>query len=183
MRIIGVERPLKRRAVGGGSRDKVAAMLTPRPMPSTSWTLLAVLAGALAATACKKEADTKAPEELGDAGDAGDAGKAGDQGDEGEAAPEFLTVDAFEEMMQSKNGDVGDCFAAAREAKADLAGKLAYDFTVDGEGKVSEIKLDPASAIKDEGLDNCVREKAKGWSFPKTRDGKSMTLNYGFNLS
>ena len=85
--------------------------------------------------------------------------------------------------MQSKNGDVGDCFAAAREAKADLAGKLTYDFTVDGEGKVSEIKLDPASAIKDEGLDNCVREKAKGWSFPKTRDGKSMTLNYGFNLS
>jgi hypothetical protein len=161
-------------------------MLTPRSMPSTSWTLLAVLAGALAATACKKDADTKPPEasgDLGDAGDAGDADKGGDQGDEGDAAPEFLTVDAFEEMMQGKNGDVGDCFATAREAKADLAGKLTYDFTVDGEGKVSEIKLDPASAIKDEGLDNCVREKAKGWSFPKTRDGKPMTLSYGFNLS
>jgi hypothetical protein len=161
-------------------------MLNPRSMPSTSWTLLAVLAGALAATACKKEADTKPPEasgDLGDADDADDGGKAGDADDADDAAPEVLTVDAFEELMQGKNGDVGDCFATAREAKAELAGKLSYDFTVDGEGKISEVKLDPASAIKDEGLDNCVREKAKGWSFPKTRDGKPMTLNYAFNLS
>ncbi len=155
-------------------------MTTLRSMPSTSWTLLAVLAGALATTACKKDAQTQPPDATADAADAGDAAASDD--DE-PAAPEFLTVDVFEETMQAKNGEVGDCFSKAREAKADLAGKLAYDFTIDGEGKISEVKEDPASTIKDEGLNTCVRDKAKGWSFPKTRDGKPMTLNYGFNLS
>ena len=154
--------------------------------PSTSWTLLAVLAGALAATACKKDAATQPPDAgASDAGDVGDAGHPGDAGGDEEeaAAPAVLTVDVFEETMQSKNGEVGECFAKAREAKADLAGKLIYDFTVDGEGKVSEVKDDPASTIKDEGLNTCVRDKAKGWSFPKTRDGKPMTLAFTFNLS
>lgn len=161
-------------------------MTTLRSMPSTSWTLLAVLAGALATTTvsgCKKDAQTQPPDATADAADAGGAGDAAASTDEEPTAPEFLTVDVFEETMQGKNGEVGDCFTKAREAKADLAGKLAYDFTIDGEGKISEVKEDPASTIKDEGLNTCVRDKAKGWSFPKTRDGKPMTLNYGFNLS
>ncbi len=155
--------------------------------PSTSWTLLAVLAGALAATSasgCKKDAQTQPPDTTADnAGDAGDGGGAAASDDDEPAAPEFLTVDVFEETMQGKNGEVGDCFTKARETKANLSGKLAYDFTIDGEGKISEVKEDPSSTIKDEGLNTCVRDKAKGWSFPKTRDGKPMTLNYGFNLS
>lgn len=154
-----------------------------RSTPSTSWTLLAVLAGALATTACKKDADTKPPGAGGDLSDAGDAaGRAGGDDDD-DAGPEFLTLDVFEETLQGKTGDVSECFTAAREAKPGLAGKVAYDFTVDGDGKISEVKLDPASTLKDDGLDKCVEERARGWSFPKTRDGKPMTLNYGFNLS
>lgn len=156
-------------------------MMTQR---STSWTLLAVLAGALAATACKKNADTQAPDASAGAGDAQDADNDGGGGGGSEPEePEFLTVNDFEDAMQGKNGDIGDCFAAAREAKPGLAGKLAYDFTIGGDGKVSDIKPDPASTIKDPGLDKCVREKANGWSFPKTRDGQPMTLPYTFNLS
>ncbi len=150
---------------------------------STSWTLLAVLAGALATTACKKSADTQAPDVAANNGNANDLGGDDDSDASEPAEPEFLTVNDFEDTMQGKNGDIGDCFAAARETKPELAGKLAYDFTVGGDGKISDIKPDPASTIKDEALDKCVREKASGWSFPKTRDGKPMTLPYTFNLS
>ena len=153
-------------------------MMTQR---STSWTLLALVAGALATTACKKSADSQPPDSA-KSSDVSDPVDNGGDASEPEA-PEFLTVNDFEDAMQGKNGDIGDCFAAAREAKPDLAGKLAYDFTIGGDGKVSDIKPDPASTIKDEGLDKCVREKANGWSFPKTRDGQPMTLPYSFNLS
>ena len=43
--------------------------------------------------------------------------------------------------------------------------------------------LDPASTLKDDGVNTCVNDRAKKWEFPKTRDGESMTLPYSFNLS
>ena len=176
----GLSRGARRSA---GSRDKVAAMTILRSMPSTSWTLLAALAGALTATACKKDSgETQPPDASAGDADAGDGSDAASSDDD-DAAPEVLTVDAFEETIQARTGDVSDCFATAKEAKADLAGKLVYDFTIDGEGKVSAIVADPASTIKDEALNTCVRDKAKGWSFPKTRDGKPTTFPYKFNLS
>jgi hypothetical protein len=159
-------------------------MTTPRA-PSISWPLLAVLAGGLTLTACKKSADPQTPD--GEKGEVGDADHAGDQGGDAsaddDAAPEFLTVDVFEEIVDKHKGDVSDCYATAKEAKADLAGKLVLDFTIDGTGKVSAVKVDPASTLKDEGVNTCVDGKAKTWEFPKTRDGKDMILPYSFNLS
>lgn len=176
---MGARRPQPRGRAGRGAHDKVAAMTTQR---STSWTLLALVASALATTACnKKNADTQPPEAKEAASDDSAADRGGDASEPEE--PEFLTVNDFEDAMQGKNSDIGECFATAREAKPGLAGKLAYDFTIGGDGKVSDIKPDPASTIKDPGLDKCVREKANGWSFPKTRDGQPMTLPYAFNLS
>ena len=150
--------------------------------PSISWPLLAVLAGGLTLTACKKSADPQTPDgEKGEVDHAGDQG--GDASAEDDAAPEVLTVDVFEEIVDKHKGDVSDCYATAKEAKADLAGKLVLDFTIDGAGKVSEIKVDPASTLKDDGVNTCVNDRAKKWEFPKTRDGESMTLPYSFNLS
>jgi hypothetical protein len=155
-----------------------------------SWTLLAALAGALTLTACKKEGDAKPPEDGGGdvadgGGDAnGDGGGGGGGGGDAEdSGPDFLTVDVFEETLQSKSGDVTDCFAKAKEAKPDLGGKLALDFTVGGDGVVSEVKADPASTVVDDGLNKCVLEKAKGWKFPPTRKGEPMTLPYTFTMN
>ena len=151
---------------------------------SISWPLLAVLASGLTLTACKK-ADSQTLD--GEKGEVGEEKHAGDQGGdasaEDDAAPEFLTVDVFEEIVDKHKSDVSDCYATAKEAKPELAGKLSLDFTIDGTGKVSEVKVDPASTLKDDGVNACVSDKAKSWSFPKTRDGQSMTLPYSFNLS
>jgi len=162
---------------------ETAIMTTPRAT-SIPWPLLAVLAAGLTLTACKK-ADSQTPD--GDKGEVGEEKHAGDQGGdasaEDDAAPEVLTVDVFEEIVDKHKGEVSDCYATAKEAKADLAGKLVLDFTIDGAGKVSEIKVDPASTLKDDGVNTCVNDRAKKWEFPKTRDGESMTLPYSFNLS
>ncbi len=147
---------------------------------SNPWPLLALAAGALTLTACKKSPETAPPDSS--AGEhAGDQG--GDASEADAAAPEVLTVDVFEEIVDKHKGDVTDCYAAAKEARADLAGKLTIDFTIDGAGKVSGIKVDPASTLKDDGLNTCVGDKAKAWEFPKTRDGEPMVLPYSFSFS
>lgn len=155
-------------------------------MSTSSLSLLTVLAGALALSACKKEGgDAKPPEDSGgeaaDGGGGGDDGAGGGGGDE-PSQPDFLTVDVFEETLQAKSSDVSDCYNKAKEAKADLAGKLALDFTVGGDGVITDVKADPNSTIKDDGLNACVLEKAKTWKFPKTRDGQPMTLAYTYSM-
>lgn len=164
---------------GAGVRVINRVMMTSK----ASWSLLSVVIGALALTACKKDGDPKPPADDGGGAaadqDDGDGG-GGDAEDEG---PAFLTVDGFEETLQSKGGDVSDCFVKAKEAKPDLGGKLALDFTVGGDGVVSEVKTQDISDIKDDGLNACVLEKAKGWKFPKTKKGDPMTLGYTFTLN
>lgn len=135
--------------------------------------------------ACKKQADSSPPDgdKAGDqdaAGGGGDA--AADAGGDAAASEELLSVDGFEEAMQGKQGDVADCFAQAKEAKPDLSGKLALDITVGGDGSVAGVKFDDGSTIKEANITACVEEKAKGWKFAKTRDGKEMTLPYSLNL-
>ncbi len=164
--------------------DKTASMTTLRPVSSTSWTLLAVTTCALVMSACKKDAGSQPPaDDAGGGSDVADAGGGGGDASDDDAGPDFLTVDDFEEIVGKNTGDVTDCFSTAKAAKPDLAGKLAYDFTIDGAGKVTELKLDPSSTVKDPALNTCVTDKAKGWQFPKTRDGQPMTLPYSFNLS
>lgn len=140
--------------------------------------------GLLSLGACKKQADSSPPD--GDKADqgGGDGGgeQSGDQGGDAAAGEEFLSVDGFEETMQGKQGDVADCFAQAKEAKPDLSGKLSLDITIGGDGSVSAVKFDDASTIKEASITACVEEKAKGWKFAKTRDGKDMTLPYSLNL-
>lgn len=153
--------------------------------PKASWSLLSVLVGALALSACKKDGDAKPPEDGGggDVADSGggDGGGGGGGGDEPDEA-EFLTVDVFEETLQSKTDDVAECFGKAKESKPDLGGTLMLDFTVGGDGVVTEVKADDGSTIKDDGLNACVLEKAKTWKFPKTRKGEPMTLPFKFSM-
>ena len=154
-------------------------------MPRISLTLALCLI-ALAPAGCKK-GSTTTPDGDSPGGDAAaDANdRAGDGNDGGYDGPreDVLTVDSFEETMQSKQGDVADCFAQAKESKPDLAGKLALDVTVAGDGSVSSVKFDEGSSIKEASITTCIEGKAKGWKFPKTRDGSEMTLPYALNLS
>jgi len=165
-----------------GLRDKTAGMTTLR-RSSISWSLLAVAAGALTLAACKKADDSKPPEDGGGVSHAEDNGGDAPADADDDAAPEFLTVDVFEDVMNAKTGEVTECFAAAKEKTPVLGGKLMLEFTIDGTGKVSAVKTEDASTVKDPGLTTCVTDKAKAWEFPKTRDGQTMTLAFAFNLS
>ncbi len=165
----------------GGSHDKTGGMTILRAS-TISWPLLAVAAGALSLTACKKSPESTPPDSSGgEISHADDNG--GDADDDSDAAPEFLTADVFEDVVNAKTSDVTDCFAAAKEAKPDLGGKLMLEFTIDGTGKVSAVKSEAGSTVNDPGLLTCVTDKAKAWPFPKTRSGEPMTLPFSFNLS
>ena len=149
---------------------------------STSWPLLAVAAGALALAACKKQQDAQPPDDGAAAGAEGGESPL-DANYNDDPAPDFLTVDLFEETIDNNKGDVTDCFATAKETKPDLGGKLALEFTIGGDGKVTDVKVESGSTINDPGLTTCVTDKAKTWQFAKTRDGQPMVLPYSFNLS
>lgn len=139
--------------------------------------------GLAVTTGCKKDSTTT-PDGDSPGGAVAGGSDDGDGGGGGYDGPreEVLTVDSFEETMQGKQGEVADCFAQAKEAKPDLAGKLALDITVGGDGSVSSVKFDEGSSITEASITACVEEKAKGWRFPKTRDGDEMTLPYSLNL-
>lgn len=156
--------PLQRAGSSARPRDKSDDMTQLR----TPWTLALCLVTLALAPACKKSGTT-APD--------GEAG-----GYDG-PSEEILTVDAFEEAMQRNQSDVADCFAQAKEQNPELAGRLALDITVAGDGSVAGIKFEDSSTIKEASITSCVEEKAKGWRFPKTRDGGEMTLPYALNLS
>ncbi|MBZ5713463.1 AgmX/PglI C-terminal domain-containing protein [Nannocystis pusilla] len=147
------------------------------------WTLALLFVTVAALPGCKKEATSSPDAGGGDAAaDDGDGG-GGDNGGYDGPTEDVLTVDAFEETMQTKQSDVADCFAQAKEAKPDLAGKLSLEITVAGDGSVQTIKFEDSSTIKEASITSCVEEKAKGWKFPRTRDGSPMTLPYSLNLS
>ena len=149
----------------------------------TSWTLALSLVTLIALPSCKKEATT-APDGAGaGAESAGSNDGGGNDGGYDGPSEEVLTVDVFEETMQNKQGDVADCFAQAKAAKPDLAGKLSLDVTVAGDGSVASIKFEDSSTIKEASITSCIEEKARGWKFPKTRDGNQMTLPYSLGLS
>ena len=148
--------------------------------PSFSWPLLAVAAGALALTGCKKAAESQEPAQ---SSEVHDEDRGGDAEDEGDAAPQVLTVDVFEDVVNARTSEVTDCFAAAKAAKPELGGKLMLEFTIDGAGKVVDVKNEAGSTVNDPGLTTCVTDKARAWPFPATRDGQPMTLPYTFNLS
>jgi hypothetical protein len=108
-------------------------MITPRTSLTLAFCLIAL---GLAGAGCKK-ASTTTPDGDSPGGDAAaDASDGGGGGGGGYDGPQedVLTVDSFEETMQNKQGDVADCFAQAKESKPDLAGKLALDVTVAGDG-------------------------------------------------
>jgi hypothetical protein len=184
---VALARADARLEIGGRERaavhDKTANMTIAPRFTSTSWPLLAVAVSALALTACKKQPDAQPPDDGGSPAGAEGGAAGNDDAASDDPAPDFLTVDAFEETITAKQGDVTDCFAAAKEKKADLGGKLALEFTIGGDGKVTEVKLEPGSTVNDPGLTTCVTDKARTWQFPKTRDGQPMTLPYSFNLS
>ena len=131
-------------------------------------------------TGCKKAPDSQAPA---DTPEVREEDRSGAAEDEDDAAPQVLTVDVFEDVVNTRTSDVTDCFAAAKEAKPELSGKLMLEFTIDGAGKVVEVKNEAGSTVNDPGLTTCVTDKAKAWPFPATRDGQPMTLPYTFNLS
>lgn len=152
--------------------------MTTRPLTLVLGVLL------LSLGACKKDADSKPPgDEAADKGGGDGGGGEAEAGGGGGESEEILTVDVFEETMQSKQGEVADCFTAAKEANPKLSGKLVLAVTVGGDGAVTAVKFDDASTIKEASITTCVEEKARGWKFPKTRDGKEMTQPYSLNLS
>ncbi len=156
------------------------------PSSVRGMSLLVVMTGALAMTACKKSGDSAPPGDGAGADlDAGDDDRASsnDDSDDADAEPDFLSVDAFEEIVQRNTGDVTDCFSQAKAGKPELAGKLAYDFTIGADGQLTDLQLDEGSAIKDDGLNACILDKARGWKFPKPRGDQPMTLPYSFSLS
>jgi hypothetical protein len=172
--------PLQRAGSSARPRDKSDDMTQLR----TPWTLALCLVTLALAPACKKSGTT-APDGEAARGAASDAasGDAGEAGGYDGPSEEILTVDAFEEAMQRNQSDVADCFAQAKEQNPELAGRLALDITVAGDGSVAGIKFEDSSTIKEASITSCVEEKAKGWRFPKTRDGGEMTLPYALNLS
>ncbi len=152
-------------------------------MASARAILITLAAVATLSVGCKKQ-DTTTPA---DATPVADEAEETDEADDAEDADEAegavaLNKANFDETINDHFSEVSDCYVAALEGNAELAGKLDADFTIGADGKVTNVVAAEGSTLSDAGLVACIQAAAAAWAFGVPADGE-MTLRYSFNLA
>ncbi|MFO0566406.1 MAG: AgmX/PglI C-terminal domain-containing protein [Polyangiaceae bacterium] len=80
-----------------------------------------------------------------------------------------------------------ECYEAALEQNATLAGRMVFEFVIVGDesvgGIVESAELDPSSTLADAELVTCMRESLLSVTFPPPKNGGRVTVKFPFALS
>lgn len=149
--------------------------------------MLARLALALALTtsfalACKKDQESKPPEADGAAAPAGES--AAEPATKEEEESPYLDVANFNRAVESHREDIAACYRDTAGKQPDApTGRVKTTIVVDGDGKVKDVTFDPQrSTLKHDGLNACIKDKAKTWKFNITLNGADSPMPYTFTL-
>ncbi len=134
--------------------------------------------------ACKKvEESTPPTDEQTTAEQSNDDAGDGDDDDADEAA-EPLAFEDFQETADYRTHTVIDCFnSTVGQQKKPPYGKVNVEFTIDGDGAVTDFKFTEGSTLNDEALNKCIDADVRGWKFDDTGAAKPVTHPFTFDLS
>ncbi len=77
--------------------------------------------------------------------------------------------------------EVQSCYKTALIQNQTLDGKLVIHWVVDDQGAVKEVSmLEGKSTIKDTGMQSCITDMFKTWSFPPAPKGQVVSIDYPF---
>ncbi len=89
--------------------------------------------------------------------------------------------EAVAKVINQHLNEVQACYERALLTTPGLAGKIALEWTIDMDGRVSDYKL-KTSSFKTPDVPNCILAKLRGWIFPQPKGGKVIvTYPFMFN--
>lgn len=91
-----------------------------------------------------------------------------------------LSKEAIARVVKRNKQAVQKCYERALIKKPTLAGKLVIEFTIEGNGHVSNVNSAEASTLTDAAVSSCVMDSMSKLTFPATSDGQSVTVAYPF---
>ncbi len=90
-----------------------------------------------------------------------------------------LDKEVIRRVIRSHQAEVKRCYEAQLIKDPELAGKVEMRFTVDGEGKVSQVGV-KASTLGSAAVEACLVTAMKGWTFPSPRNQVPVQVVYPF---
>ena len=132
---------------------------------------------------CKKDEPSQAPETTANATPEAEPEAEPPAAKEEEESP-YLDVANFNRAVESHQDDIAACYRDTAGKQPDApTGRVKTTIVVDGDGKVKDVTFDPQrSTLKHDGLNACIKDKAKAWKFNITLNGADSPMPYTFTL-
>ncbi|MCA9659765.1 MAG: AgmX/PglI C-terminal domain-containing protein [Myxococcales bacterium] len=150
---------------------------------SVGWLRVFIAAALLcAAPGCKKD-ESEAPPSGGDVAEDDTANDEDGELEDPEESP-YLDFSNFNDKVDEHLSEIVACYneTAGKEGDAPT-GRVKTTFTIDGDGAVKELKFDDQrSTLQHPGLNKCIEERAKAWTFNISLTGADTQMPYTFEL-
>ncbi|MCX4240670.1 AgmX/PglI C-terminal domain-containing protein [Paraliomyxa miuraensis] len=92
-----------------------------------------------------------------------------------------LDKDIIRRIVRAHINEIRYCYNEGLQRNEDLAGRVAIQFTVGKEGKVTSSHVSEDS-LDDEAVSSCMAEAVGRWMFPRPADGEDVVITYPFVL-
>jgi len=92
-----------------------------------------------------------------------------------------LDADIIRRVVRAHINEVRTCYNAGLIRKPSLEGRVAVQFTIGGQGTVTNTQI-VDTTISDEEVETCIAKAVKAWKFPKPDGGGSVVVTYPFVL-
>jgi TonB family protein len=92
-----------------------------------------------------------------------------------------LDRDAVYMVIMKNLGQITYCYELGLQQKPNLRGRVAVDFTINPQGRVSHCTV-ANSSLRSSQVETCMISKIKTWKFPTPVGGVHVDVNYPFAL-
>jgi len=90
-----------------------------------------------------------------------------------------LDRDVIADFIKKQLGQIRYCYERQLSSNPDLYGKVQVRFTIMGDGKVGDPKID-VSTMKNATVEGCIIRRVAGWQFPQPKGGTLVKVSYPF---
>ncbi|MEZ4873693.1 MAG: AgmX/PglI C-terminal domain-containing protein [Bdellovibrionales bacterium] len=95
-------------------------------------------------------------------------------------SPQGLTRKQIMDVVNKHLGRIQQCYERALFNKADLAGRVEFEWTISPAGQVQTVGVRRSEMAGGEELIGCVNKLIKSWKFPKGKNALPTVANIGF---
>lgn|GEM_PF-2406929 len=92
-----------------------------------------------------------------------------------------LDRDIVRRIVRAHINEVYRCYALGLGRRPRLRGRVAVDFTIGPDGRVSKVKIS-RSSLGDKRVERCIAAAVRRWQFPKPRGGAEVRVTFPFVL-